>query len=186
MVVLLAVRVGERVQFSQQQRVLQHSLDGFDKVRLQRGRMLLFGVALVQKSLEGSVCLRCGGHKHSKLWLCRHRFVCFDSDWWHCYVFHKYTMFSSTLNSSTNWKTLLRNHHKSAESMLNNKNRRREDPDQPHRHPHTAGELYDWRPRADHMRFTDPQPQGSVKIPEFSKVMFELRFTYLWPALWAL
>lgn len=47
MVVLLAVGVGERVQFSQQKRVFQHSLDGFDKERLQRGRMLLFGVALV-------------------------------------------------------------------------------------------------------------------------------------------
>lgn len=67
MVVLLAVRVGERVQLSQQQRVFQHSLDGFDQVRLQRGRMLLFGVALVQKRLEGRVCLRWRGHKHSKL-----------------------------------------------------------------------------------------------------------------------
>ncbi len=44
-------------------------------------------------------------------------------------------MFSSTLSSLTYWKTLLHNHHKSAESTLNNKNSQRED-------THTAAGLY--------------------------------------------
>ncbi len=131
MVVLLAVGVCERVQFSQEQRVFQHSLDGFDQVWLQRGRMLLFGVALVQKRLEGHVCFCWRGHKHRKMWLCCHST---DSDrtiWRRAAFVMLFTrqrkMFSSTLSSLTYWKTLLHNHHKSAESTLNNKNSQRED-----------------------------------------------------------
>lgn len=188
MVVLLAVGVCERVQFSQEQRVFQHSLDWFDQVRLQRGRMLLFGVALVQKRLEGCVCFCWRGHKHRKMWLCCHSTDRDRTIWrWAAFVMlftiqHK--MFSSTLSSLTYWKTLLRNHHKSAESTLNSKNSQWEEADQPHRHPHRIV----LHTGAAHMRFTDPQVPGSVKIPELtgSKVAFELRFTYLWPALWAL
>lgn len=146
MVVLLAVGVCERVQFSQEQRVFQHSLDGFDQVRLQRGRMLLFRVALVQKRLEGHICFCWRGHKHRKMWLCCHST---DSDrtiWRRAAFVMLFTiqrkMFSSTLSSLTYWKTLLHNHHKSAESTLNNKNSQREEADQPHRHPHTAAGLY--------------------------------------------
>lgn len=51
-VVLLAVRVSEGVELLQQQRVFQNSLDGFDQVRLQGGRVLLSGVSLSQESLE--------------------------------------------------------------------------------------------------------------------------------------
>lgn len=51
-VVLFAVRVSEGVELLQQQRVLQNSLDGFDQVRLQSGRMLLSGVSLGQEGLE--------------------------------------------------------------------------------------------------------------------------------------
>lgn len=51
-VVLLAVGVSEGVELLQQQRVLQDSLDGFDQVRLQSGRMLLSGVSLGQEGLE--------------------------------------------------------------------------------------------------------------------------------------
>ena len=37
MVMFLTVRISERVELLQQQRVLQDPLDGFDQVRLQRG-----------------------------------------------------------------------------------------------------------------------------------------------------
>lgn len=52
MVVLLTVRVRERVELPQQEGILQHPLDGFDQVRLQGGRVLLLGVALLQEGLE--------------------------------------------------------------------------------------------------------------------------------------
>lgn len=55
---LLAVRVSEGVELLQQQRVLQDSLDGFDQVRLQSGRMLLSGVSLSQEGLEVRVGFR--------------------------------------------------------------------------------------------------------------------------------
>ena len=51
-VVLLAVGVREREELSEQQRVLQDPLDGFDQVRLQSGRVLLSGVSLSQESFE--------------------------------------------------------------------------------------------------------------------------------------
>lgn len=62
---LLAVRVSERVELLQQQRVLQDSLDGFDQVGLQSGRMLLSGVPLGQEGLEIGVgfCWESGGKK---------------------------------------------------------------------------------------------------------------------------
>lgn len=59
MVVLLAVGVSQGVEFPQQQRVLQDPLDGFDQIRLQRGRVLLSGVPLSQESLEVWVCFCC-------------------------------------------------------------------------------------------------------------------------------
>lgn len=52
MVMFLTVRISERVELLQQQRVLQDPLDGFDQVRLQGGWMLLSGVSLSQESLE--------------------------------------------------------------------------------------------------------------------------------------
>lgn len=51
-VVLLTVWVCKRVELLQQEGVLQHPLDGFDKVWLQGVRVLLFGVALIQEGLE--------------------------------------------------------------------------------------------------------------------------------------
>lgn len=57
-VVLLAVRVSQGVELLQQQRVLQNSLDGFDQVRLQSGRVLLSGVPLGQEGLEIGVGFR--------------------------------------------------------------------------------------------------------------------------------
>lgn len=46
------VEVGVRVEFPQQQRVLQDSLDRFDQVRLQSGWMLLFGVSLSKEGFK--------------------------------------------------------------------------------------------------------------------------------------
>lgn len=94
-------------------------------------------------------------------------------------------MFSSPLSSSSYWKTLLCNlsYNKSAELALNYKNSQPEEAE----HPHTAsGWYYTLEPLTWDLQ--TPQVQGSVKIPEFtdSKVAFELRFTHLWPALWAL
>lgn len=60
-VVLLAVRVSEGVELLQQQGVLQNSLDGFDQVRLQGGRVLLSGVSLGQEGLETGVGFRWKG-----------------------------------------------------------------------------------------------------------------------------
>ena len=51
-VVLLAVWVCERIQFLEQEGILQHPLDGFDQVGFQGGGVLLLGVALFQEGLE--------------------------------------------------------------------------------------------------------------------------------------
>lgn len=60
-VVLLAVVVRQGHQLPEQQRVLEHSLHGLDEVGLQRGRVLLGGVAGIQERLEGLVSF---GYKH--------------------------------------------------------------------------------------------------------------------------
>lgn len=57
-VVLLALVVRQRHELPEQQRVLEHPLNGLDEVGLQRGRVLLGGVPGVQKSLEGFVSFR--------------------------------------------------------------------------------------------------------------------------------
>ncbi len=51
-VVLLTVWVCEWVELLQQKGIFQHSLDGFDQVWLQGGRVLLLRVALIQEGLE--------------------------------------------------------------------------------------------------------------------------------------
>ena len=57
--VLGALGVGQRHQLSEQQRVLQDSLDGFDQVRLQGGRVLIGRIPRFQEVLEGRVRLGC-------------------------------------------------------------------------------------------------------------------------------
>lgn len=52
-IVFFAVWVCERVEFSEQQGILENPLDGFDQVRLQGVGVLLLGVALVQEGFEG-------------------------------------------------------------------------------------------------------------------------------------
>lgn len=56
-VVLLAVAVGERDQFPEQQGVLEHPLHRFNQVGLQGGGVLLGGVPGTQEFLEGLVGL---------------------------------------------------------------------------------------------------------------------------------
>lgn len=58
-VMLLALVVRQRHELPEQQRVLEHPLNGLDEVGLQRGGVLLRGVPGVQKSLEGFVSFRC-------------------------------------------------------------------------------------------------------------------------------
>lgn len=43
----------------EEQRILEHSLNRLDEIRLQRGGVLLRGVPRVQKSLESSVSFSC-------------------------------------------------------------------------------------------------------------------------------
>lgn len=43
----------------EEQRILEHSLNRLDEIRLQRGGVLLRGVPRVQKSLESSVGFSC-------------------------------------------------------------------------------------------------------------------------------
>lgn len=54
---LLALGVGERDELSQEQGVFEDPLYRFDEVRLQRGRVLLGQVPLLQEVLKCSVCL---------------------------------------------------------------------------------------------------------------------------------
>lgn len=56
-IVFLAVRVREGVQFPQQEGILENPLDGLDQVRLQSVGVLLLGVALVQEGFEGCIVL---------------------------------------------------------------------------------------------------------------------------------
>lgn len=56
-VVLLAVAVGERHQFPEQQGVLEHPLHRFNQVGLQGGGVLLGGVPGIQEFLEGLIGL---------------------------------------------------------------------------------------------------------------------------------
>lgn len=58
-VVLLALVVGQGHELPEQQRVLEHPLDGLDEVGLQGGGVLLGGVPRVQESLEGLVGFSC-------------------------------------------------------------------------------------------------------------------------------
>ena len=53
--VLFALVVCQGHELLEQQRVLEHPLDGLDEVRLQRGGVLLGGVPGVQESLEGFI-----------------------------------------------------------------------------------------------------------------------------------
>lgn len=53
-----ALGVGEGHQLSEQQRILQDSLNRFDQVRLQRRRVLIGWIPRLQEVFEGSVCLR--------------------------------------------------------------------------------------------------------------------------------
>ena len=51
------VGVGEHLQLLEQERVFQDALDGFDQVRLQRGRVLLARVPRLQKVAQDLVRL---------------------------------------------------------------------------------------------------------------------------------
>lgn len=58
-VVLLALVVGQGHELPEQQRVLEHSLDGLDEVGLQGGGVLLGGIPRIQEGLEGRIGFSC-------------------------------------------------------------------------------------------------------------------------------
>lgn len=63
MVMFVGLRVGEFLELAQEQRVFEDPLYRLDEVRLQRRRVLLFGVPGPQKLLEVLVTV-CGGGGH--------------------------------------------------------------------------------------------------------------------------
>jgi hypothetical protein len=59
MLVFVGVGIGQVPQLLQQQGVLQYPLYRLDQIRLQRGGMLLFGVARRQEFLQGLIAFVC-------------------------------------------------------------------------------------------------------------------------------